>query len=309
MPQIIHWGGALIFGTAIFLLITTTSAQLVCGQRPAKSAQPDFFIHIKNQKAIYYRDETIEWGVSRLQGKPQSSKCRFGGGGTFQILRNGQLIKEEKVGGVSMLSSVKFGGLLYNGYGMSISPGFFVSETESNTKDSYQIRGTCGDEISEPSKRFHVSGWSEPVDGLQVLIRPLKETYQAGEPIMIEATMRNAGTRPRRCPIPRADDGRRKAYWTPTAPYWEDPRPDDENVYTRSLAVLNPGQSRKAIFPLNVFRAPGLTGKPMFGATPGNYKIWFTVFFHQEDEDVPVSYRKNLWRGEMTTNIIEIVVR
>ena len=210
-----------------------------------------------------------------------------------------------------MLSSSNVGGVPYHGYGMSISPSFFVSDTEINLKDNYQIRATCGGEVSEPSKPFHVTLWSEPTDGLQVLIRPLKKTYRVGEAILIEATMRNLGARPRVCPVPLADDGYRRTFWTLESPYWDDPRPmwDDNVYYARRLGVLKPGQSRSATFSLNHLRAPGIAGKPMFGSLPGVYKVWFTVFFHQEDEDVPVRYRKNLWRGEMTTNIIEIVVR
>jgi len=210
-----------------------------------------------------------------------------------------------------MTASSIFRGVPYRGVSMGISPFDFVSDLEINLKDNYQIRVMCGDEVSEPSKRFHVSQWREPVDGLQVLIRPVKKEYRVGEPILIEATMRNLGTRPRVCPVPLLDDGYQRTFWTPAPPYWEDRRPmlDDSIHYQRRLGVLKPGESRSAKFPLNYFQAPGVEGKPLFGSRAGKYQIWFLVFFHQEDEDIPQRHRKNIWRGELYSNTIQIVIR
>jgi hypothetical protein len=186
---------------------------------------------------------------------------------------------------------------------------FQMPDKEINLKDDYQLRVTCGTLVSPPTKAFHIDPWREPVDGLQVFLRPLKTEFKIGEPIKIEVTMRNAGSRPRLCPVPLNDDGRGRNFWK-LQPHWLDsrPYPDEDVMYDRSLKVLKPGESQRAIFTLNTFRGTGVKEGRAFGDREGNYEVWFAVFFAQEDEDIPAKYRTNLWRADLTSNIIELKI-
>jgi hypothetical protein len=310
MVQIVdrlRWS-CLAFSGALFMIGALNVVPLF-GQSLAQSP-PDFFVQLGDSKTDFYASESIQFGVNRRTAKKSGSGCTFGFQGKIQVLRNGEVIKEWQSGVLSRLASGNINGVSYNGFGSAITTSYFVSGHEIDIKDSYQIRATCGDEISEPSSVFHINPWLEPVDGLQVFLRPVQKVYKVGQPILVEATMRNVGTKPLICPIPHVDDGHRRGFWRLDR-YWEDPRPqfEDSIFYARRLGMINPGESRTAIIDLSVYRAPGIDGKPSFGSRSGEYQFALTVFFHDENESIPKEYRKNLWRGELGTNTIEVIVR
>ena len=284
-------------------------ARVASGQKKSASELPPFLVRLDRPQSTFYHDENIGYGIFRRSGRPESKGCSFGGWGlSVQLLKNGRVIYERPVGPVSRTASNILEGIRYQGIGGSAPIVNVVNDEDVNLKDDYQIRTTCGEEISEPSKPFHLSPWSEPVEGIHVLIRPLKTEFQVGEPIKIEATIRNSGTRPRRVPLPFAADGYSIGFWR-LGPYWDDPRPVSDDYLERSLRILRPGESQSAILDLNNFRGSGTNTMPGLSTQPGTHRVWFSVFFHQDDEYVPAKYRQHLWREELTTNVIKIVVK
>jgi hypothetical protein len=290
-------------------LFSGTAGPVAMAKRLSPTDPPPFFVRLEVRRAIFYHDESIGFGIFRRSDKPESAGCNFGGSGqSVQMLKNGRVIKEYPVGPVSRTAPSIIGGVRYQSFGGNASLVNIVSDEDVNLKNYYQIRVTCGQEISEPSTRFRLSPWSEPVDGLTVLIRAMKTEFHVDEAIKVEARMRNVGNRARRCPMPLVEDGHSIGFWK-LEPYWNDPRPVPDHYLERSLKMLQPGESRSAIFELNNFRGSGTNKTPRLGSQPGTYRVWFSVFFHQNDEDIPMQYRKNLWREELTTNIIKIVVK
>jgi hypothetical protein len=304
--------GLLVFCASLLLPGFVTDS--LAGVRSAhQSAQPTFFVKLNAKKKTFYKDEYIGFSVVKRAERPegvQFSRCSFGGiGSKSQVLRNGEMVKEFKLSPISMLAVSKIRGVTYNGFGDGTFPFDFVPELDVNVKDNYQIRVICGDEVSALSEPFHVDTWFEPVDGLQVGLRPLKTVYKLGEPILVEATMRNVGSRPRLCPVPTADDGYMKAFWRfSVSNTLRDPRPilDDSDLYTRRLKTLLPGESQAATFSLSDLLLVDENGATEFGSKVGKYVISATVYFH---DDSPRKYAANLWRGEMASNAFEIVVR
>jgi len=271
------------------------------------NAQP-LLVQLEAERSVFYRDEGVRYSVFYDSTQSRLPGCNFGfSGQTVQLLRNGRIIHEETLGPVSMTIAKRISDRNYASFGGAMP--FQFPDKDIDVKDDYQLRVTCGNHVSPPTKAFHIDPWSEPVDGLQVLIRPFKTEFKVGEPIRVEVTMRNRGSRPRLCPVP-LDDGRPLNFWK-LQPHWLDsrPYPDEDEMYERSLKVLKPGESRRATLTLNHFRGTGVNQGLMFGSREGTYQVWFSVFFEQEEEDVPAKYRTNLWRADLSTNIIELVVR
>jgi hypothetical protein len=301
-----------IIRTAI-VISTLFSVSSALGQRPKTAAPPDFFVQITARKAFFYADEYIDFSVMKRSGTKLSSNCDFGGSGTVDVLRNGNMIKSFKSGPVSRLGVDTVRGEQYVFYGWGFGGYNFLDDVRPlkiGREEVFQFRATCGDEVSEPSRPFHISEWREPVDGLQVFATPLQKTYKVGEPIRVRVTMRNIGTTPKRCPAPFPDDGYVRNFWG-LNPHWRDPRPDvdDKLIYARGLRTLESGESRTAVFRLDGYEGSGQNKTRSLGSEPGKYLLWFSVFFEEEDENVPAKYRKNLWRDhDLTTNLFEIVI-
>ena len=296
-----------------FLLSGQVADSLVLGVKlAARDDPPMFFVKLDTEKKAFYFDEHISFGIAkradRREDVSRSSTCSFGGGGSrFQVVRKGEVVKESNLAPMSRLAVSEILGVTYHGFGAGTSPSQFVPESDVDVKDSYQIRAVCGNEVSAPSEPFHVEPWREPVDGLQVRLRPLKSTYQVGEPILVEATMRNVGRKPRLCPVPSSEDGYMRAFWRFHATNnLRDPRPLLDDLYARRLKLLRPGESRTATIALTNLQAIDEKGATKFGSRAGKYVVSATVYFH---DDPPRKYAANLWRGEMASNAFEIVVR
>ena len=122
--------------------------------------------------------------------------------------------------------------------------------------------------------------------------------------------MKNAGTKPLRCPVPRADDGYAKPFWQ-LEPYWHAPQPYRENdpEFDRTLQILQPEEIKTAIVNLSNFNRHPAHKTPALGTEPGTYQVWFEVFFHEEDEEIPKQFRSYLWRNELTSDIFKIVIK
>lgn len=298
-----------IVRTAIFISLLV-GVPSVLGQRPESSAPPDFYVHLTAHKTVFYADEGVAFDVMKRANK-KSPNCKFGWSGTIEVLRNGNVIKSFTSGPVSMLGRATVRGVpyLYWGWGLTFDS-FFDGNLPFpiDAKENFQLRAICGDEVSAPSRPFHIGEWREPVDGLQVIVTPLQKTYKVGQPIRVRVTMRNTGMTPKRCPVPFPDDGYLRSFWA-LRPNWEDPRPvvDDKLFYARSLGILKPGESRTAVFVLNAYQGKGQNKTRSLGAEPGKYLLWFDVFF--EDDQVPAKYQKSLWRDRsLDTNYFEIVI-
>ncbi|MEK6334342.1 MAG: hypothetical protein AABM67_05280 [Acidobacteriota bacterium] len=300
--------------TAIFISILISSSAFA--QRPNKTAALDFFVDITARRTVFYTDENIDFRVARRANKQESPNCHFGSSGTVEVLRSGNVIHTFEAGPVSMLGHGLVRGVPYNSWGWGLGAYNFLhnvsplQKIEIDQSDNFQFQATCGDEVSEASKPFHISEWLAPVDGLQVFVTPLQKTFKVGEPVRVQVTMRNIGMRSKRCPVPFPDDGYLRSFWA-LKPHWQDPRPalDDELIYAKRLGTLKPGESRSGVFVLNGFHGTGQNKTRSLGSEPGRYLVWFSVFFEQDDDDVPPKYRKNLWRDqELTTNNFEIVV-
>ena len=278
----------------------------------SQSKSPGFFVQLIKEKTLFHSDEDISFDTlkrAETQTSSRSSMCQFGTSGQFDVLRNSEVIKEFRSGSISRLWPSSIQGVTYLGFKNDVSPADFDLGRDFNVKDSYQIQAICGEEVSEPSEAFHIESWLSPVNGLQLLLRQLKNSYHLGERILIEATMRNVGGRPLLCPVPLADDGYEKAFWTFSGfSDLKDPRPElnESLFYDRKLKLLRPGESRTAVFALNDLQMRTPKGPVSFGTRPGRYPIFATVYFH---DDPPSNYTTNLWRGEMTSNDIEIVIK
>lgn len=297
---------------AIFISILL-SVPLALGQGRERRAAPDFYVHIIPRRAFFYSDEGIEFRVMKRADKKASPNCDIGGSTTIQVMRNGNVIKSFNPGPVSRLGIGAVHGVQYVYFGWGLGPYNFLDSTrpyEIGRKETFQFRAICGDDVSAPSRPFHLSEWQEPVDGLQVFATPLQKRYKVGEPIRVRVTMRNIGTTPKLCPAPYADDGYVRNFWA-LRPHWRDPRPDvdDKLIYPRGLRTLKPGESRTAVFSLSGYQGSGQNKIRSLGSEPGKYMLWFSVFFEEENENVPVKYRKNLWRDhDMDTNRFQIVI-
>ena len=300
--------------TFFFISFLLAGNSIAFAQRVTAKPPPDYFVRLNGHRTVFYNDEDVQFSILRRSGKPERAGCSFGSHGEkMQVMKNGKVIREESVGPVEatdlriihgvafQVTRSNFG--LYNGREDDV-------ELAGVPTDAYQIRFTCGQEISEPSYPFHFSLWNEPVGGLMVLVRPTKSAFQLNEPITVAVEMRNVGKRSLWCPVPLAHHGRSRNFWR-LEPRWDDPEPsfDHKNFVHKNLRMLKPGTSRKAVFLLNHFR--GASGNQLvdLGTSPGTYDLWFEVFFHQEDEGVPVKYRKNLWRQELSSNKFRITVR
>ena len=300
------------FPAAIFIS-TLLSLSSTLGQRPKSTAPPDFYVQINARQAFFYSDEYIDFSVMKRSNTKLSSNCDFGGSGTVDVVRNANVIKSFKSGPVSRLGVDNVRGERYVFYGWGFGAYNFldnVGPLKIGKEEAFQFRATCGDAVSEPSRPFHISEWREPVDGLQVFATPLKKAYKVGEPIRVRVTMRNIGRKPRRCPVPFTEDGYLRSFWS-LEPHWVDSRPpvDDKLIYARGLRILKPGESQTAIFVLNHFKDSHIDKNRIFGNERGKFQLWFSVFFEEEDENVPAKYRKNLWRDhDLTTNRFEIVI-
>jgi hypothetical protein len=298
--------------TAIFIS-TLLSVPSTLGQRPKSAAPPDFYVQLTARKAFFYSDEYIDFRVMKRSNTRLSSNCNLGGSGTVDVLRNGNVIKSFKSGQVSRLGVDTVRGEQYVFYGWGLGPYNFLDSNrpyQIGREEIFQFRATCGDDVSEPSRPFHISEWREPVDGLQVFATPLQKTYKVGEPIRVRVTMRNIGTTPKRCPVPFPEDGYLRSFWS-LEPHWVDSRPpmDDKLIYARGLRILKPGESQTAILVLNHFKDSHIDKNRIFGSERGKFLLWFSIFFEEEDENVPAKYRKNLWRDhDLTTNAFEIVI-
>ena len=298
--------------TVIFfsLLVTVPS---VFGQRLQSTTPRDFFVDINVSNAVFHYDEEIDFRVLKRANAQLSPKCHFGGSGSVDVLRDGKVFATFESGPVSMLGSATMQGQNYVYYSWDLGPYSFLQnlhpeKIEIRPEQNFQFRAACGDEVSEPSRPFHISEWRLPVDGLQVFVTPLQKTYKVGQPIKVQVTMRNTGTTPKRCPVPFADDGYLRSFWA-LGPYWEDPRPvvDDKLFCERSLAVLKPGESRTAVFDLSGYKGKGQNKIQSLGAQPGKYLLSFSVFF--DDDQVPKKYKDQLWRNrDLDSNFFEIVV-
>jgi hypothetical protein len=301
-----------IIRTAI-VISTLLSVPSTLGQRPKSTAPPDFYVQITARKVFFYADEYIDFSVMKRSNTKLSSNCDFGGSGTVDVLQNGNVIKSFKSGPVSRLGVDTVRGEQYVFYGWGFGAYNFLDDVRPlkiGREEAFQFRATCGDEVSEPSRPFHISEWREPVDGLQVFATSLQKTYKVGEPIRVRVTMKNIGRTPKRCPVPFAEDGHLRSFWA-LRPDWLDERPfvGDKLFYARSLKILKPGESRTAIFLLNGYQGKGQNKTRSLGSEPGKYLLWFSVFFQQEDDEVPAKYRKYLWRqDELDSNNFEIVI-
>lgn len=280
------------------------------GQHP-ESTMPDFYVHINPRRTVFYADEYVDFKVMKRSEKKASPNCHFGGSGTIQVLRNGNVIKSFTTGQVSRLGMETVRGVKYGYFGWGLGPYNFLDSNrpyQIGPGETFQFRAICGGDVSEPSKPFRLSEWREPVDGLQVLATPLQKTYKVGEPIKVTVTMRNIGAKPKRCPVPFPEDGYLRSFWA-LRPDWIDERPfvGDKRFYERSLRILNPGESRTAVFDLNSYKGKGESKIHRLGTEPGKHLVWFSVFF--DDDQVPVKYHKNLWRDhELGSNRFEIVI-
>ena len=272
---------------------------------------PEFYVELEQKKPTFYEDEAISFSIFRRSDTDsQRTKCSFGGWGQrFQIWQGSTLVKQYDLGPISMTASKTIGGSDYRHFGASTLPGDFLNG-KSQPENQYQIKATCGDEVSIPSEPFSIDVWLTPVHGLQVKLRSLSDEYRVGDPILIEATMRNVGTAPLLCPVPAADDGYEKSFWSFTANQYRlvDLRPqlDEDLLYSSRLNLLGPGESRTVTFALNNFQVVDGKRIALFGNTPGKYRVSVFVFFHDEPTLINSD---QLWRGEMDSNTIEIVIR
>ncbi len=291
----------MIFSCALFICAAT--------EKTVKAQPPSLLVQLEGERSVFYRDENVRYSLM-YAGKADSSRCRIGSGGqTLQLLRNGQLLYEEPLGPVSMPMTRRVREENYASNNGILMLSFAVPGQDVDVKDDYQLRATCGNEVSPLSKAFHVDPWAQPVDGLQVLIRPLKTEFKLGEPIRVEVTMRNRGQRLLLCPVPLANNDHPLNFWA-LRPHWSDSREYlvENAMYERSLKLMRPGESRRAVITLNHFQGTGVMKGRIFGQE-GKYQVWFEVFFDQDDEYIPAKYRPNLWRNDMSSNIIEFVVK
>lgn len=293
----------MIFGCALIICAAT--------ERNVNAQSPALLVQLDVKRSVFYRDEGIPYSLLYDGGKSEGGGCRFGfGGQSVQLLRNGQLVYQEPLGPVSMTRTQHINNRDYASFGGTMLLSYAVPSQDINQKDDYQLRATCGDHVSPATKAFHIEPWAEPVDGLQVLIRPLKTEFRLGEPIRVEVTMRNSGPQARRCPVPLDDDGHPLNFWK-LQPHWLDSREYlvEDAMYERSLKIMQPGESRRAVITLNHFEGTGVKKGEIFGSHEGKYQVWFDVFFDQDDGYFPAKYLPNLWRSDMSSNIIEVVVK
>ena len=296
----------------VFLAVVTGERTRAAQNRNVTSP-PDFFAQLENTRSIFYHDESIPYRVWRRSDKPSVSGCSFGWKGeSEQLLRNGKIIHEEAVGAVEATALRVIAGVSYQGTSGDADFINIVNDEQVDPKDNYQIRATCGTEVSEPTSPFHLSVWKQPVDGLTVLVRPTKTQFRVGEPITVEVTMKNVGKRSRWCPVPLPDDGQTRNFWQ-LEPYDNDRRPApayyEELAFRRGLRVLPAGKSRRAVFLMNYFHTGYADDAPALGSKPGAYRLSFSVYLHVDDEDIPAKYRMNLWNGELTSNSFTIVIK
>jgi hypothetical protein len=286
--------------------VASQSSQLSSFSNP-----PEFYVELDQKKSTFYGDEAIAfWIFRRASREFQSTKCSFGGWGqTFEVWEGGTLVKQFRLGPVSTTDPRTIGDSAYLRFGAVTLPGDFLT-ANAKPENQYQIRATCGDEVSAPSEPFTIDVWLTPVHGLQVRLRSISDEYRVGEPILIEATMRNVGKAPLVCPVPAADDGYEKSFWRFTANQYSlgDPRPQiaEDLLYSTRLDLLGPGESRTVTFALNHFQMIDRKRNTLFGNKPGKYRISVAVFFHDEPTLVNAD---QLWRGETDSNTIEIVIR
>ena len=302
----LHTIGTLIF-VMVVLVVPATLAQ-----RPNNSVTPEFYVQITTPRSVLYADEGVSFDVMKLAGKKFSANCRFGDSGTVQILRNGSVITSLPTGPVSLVGTSSVKGVKYGRVGGGIpSHYFYESDRIGPAPDEvFQLRATCGDDVSEPSRPFRFSEWNEPVDGLQVLAVPLKKAYKVGEPIRMKVTMRNTGSKSKWCPVPLPEDAYPRSFWV-LEPHWTDSRSpvDDKLVYSRGLRTLKPGESQTAIFVLNHYKDSHIDRYRIFGSERGKLRLWLSVFLDHERTELPAKYRTNLWRGrELESNAFEIVI-
>jgi len=297
---------------AIFISILF-SVPFALGQRPERTPTPDFYVHINARRAVFYSDEYVDFKVMKRAASKASPNCDFGGSGTIQVLRNGNVTKSFTTGQVSMLGNDTVRGLQYVYFGWGLGPYDFLDSNrpyQIGREETFQFRAICGGDVSEPSKPFHLSEWREPVDGLQVLVTPLQKTYKVGAPIRVRVTMRNIGATPKRCPVPFPEDAYPRSFWA-LEPHWVDSRPpvDDKLVHARGLRTLKPRASRTAIFVLNHFKDSHIDKNRIFGSERGKFRLRLSVFLDDENDEMPAKYRANLWHGrELQSNHFEIVI-
>ena len=171
-----------ILGMVLIAVLGLMGNAVAQQQRTARATPPDFFVRLAKSKSIFYHDEVIQAGVVRRSDKPERDGCGFGMNGKLQLLRNGLVVYEYKTGAVSATGQEIIDGVSfqYLGAGMYLSSAL---KEDVDQKDNYQIRATCGREISEPSASFHLSPWRHPVAGLTVYARPIRTEFLTGEPI------------------------------------------------------------------------------------------------------------------------------
>ncbi len=292
------------------LLLSASNAASQSSERSSVS-RPEFYVELDQKKPMFYGDEAIGFSIFRRSDKDsQSTKCSFEGWGQrFQVWQGDTLIKQFALGPVSMTQPKTIGNNDYLRFGASTLPSDFLSG-DAKPENQYQIKATCGDEVSIPSESFGIDVWLTPVHGLQVKLRSLSDENRVGEPILIEATMRNVGTVPVLCPVPAADDGYEKSFWRFNANQYRlgDPRPqlDEDLLYSTRLSLLGPGESRAVTLALNNFQVINGKRNAQFGNTPDKYRVFVNVFFHDEPT---LANADQLWQGEMDSNTIEIVIR
>jgi len=273
---------------------------------------PNFFVKLRDRRSTYYPEEDVSFSIFYRSDKTES--CSFGSSGeTMQVIKNGRVIRQESVGGVEAndlktIQGMEFS-VIYTSFGLYNGRND-DDQLAGEPNDSYQIRFTCGQEVSEPSKPFHFSLWNQPVGGLTVLVQPTKSAFRLNEPITVAVEMRNVGKRALWCPVPLPDDGRSRNFWI-LEQAWDDPRPGppDNLALDRGFRLLKAGASRKAVFRLNNFRGVYGNKSTALGTARGTYRLWFSVWNHVDEEDIPVKYRKTLWREELTSNDFTIVIK
>jgi hypothetical protein len=298
---------------ALGILFLLGAQGVSSAQLPALTQPPDYFVRLNDHRSVFYHDEDVPFSIFWRSGKPAPAGCSFGSSEKMQVLKNGRVIREDSSGGVQTTWPKTVGGIAFQ----STDGSFALANGRQDDvnlagvpSDRYQIRFTCGSEISEPSRPFHFSLWNKPVDGLTVRVLPLKQEFRRGESVGVRVTMKNVGTRQRRSPVPLADDGQQRSFWS-LEPYCEDPRsaPPNRLAFGRGSRSLKPGQSWSAVFQLNHFQCRKDNHIFILGNQPGTYRLWFEVWIHIDDGEIPRRYRANLWNDELTSTIFTIVVK
>ena len=296
------------------IFVSLCSNGIAASQSRKGDEPPDFFVQLRDHRLTYYHDEDVTFSIFHVNKPSPGPGCHFGGNGqTMQVIKNGHIIRSERVGPVQAADLQKIQG---RDFAVTTSSFGLDNGREDDNQladepgDAYQIRFTCGQEVSQPSKPFHFSLWNQPVGGLTVLVQPTKSAYRLNETIIVTVEMRNVGKQSVWCPVPLPDDGRSRNFWI-LEYNWDDPRPTtaDNVALDRSLRLLRPGASRKAVFRLNDFRGVYSNKSTALGTARGTYRLRFSVWNHVDDEDIPAKYRKNLWREELTSNDFTIVIK